>query len=52
MSELNSDQNTTSIEEIKQRISNVPTKALDEHSQEFEEIHNQLTQALSEIDGI
>jgi nicotinamide mononucleotide (NMN) deamidase PncC len=52
MSELSSDSNVTSIEDIKARIANVSSKPLDEHSAEFEEIHNQMTQALSEIDGL
>ena len=42
----------TSIESIKSRISNIPNVNLDLHSQEFEEIHQDLTHLLSEIDGL
>ena len=52
MNELASEANLTSIEAIKAKISNVSQKPLDEHSAEFEEIHNQMVRALSEIDGI
>ena len=40
------------LEEIKTRISEVNQKSLDTHSQEFEGIHSDLVQALSEIDGL
>jgi|LauGreDrversion4_2_1035121.scaffolds.fasta_scaffold137141_3 hypothetical protein len=40
------------LEEIKIRISEVNQKPLDTHSQEFEGIHSDLVQALSEIDGL
>ena len=40
------------LEEIKTRISEVNQKPLDTHSQEFEGIHSDLVQALSEIDGL
>ena len=43
---------STSVESIKARISNIPNLSLDVHSQEFEEIHQQLTHLLSEIDGL
>jgi hypothetical protein len=42
----------TPIESIKSRISNIPNMNLDLHSQEFEEIHQDLTHLLSEIDGL
>ena len=41
-----------SLEEIKNQISNVGLKALETHSREFEEIHEALSQVLTEIDGI
>ena len=40
------------LEEVKVRISEVNQKSLDTHSQEFESIHTDLVQALSEIDGL
>ena len=40
------------LEEVKTRISEVNQKSLDTHSQEFEGIHSDLVQALSEIDGL
>jgi hypothetical protein len=40
------------LEEVKARISEVNQKPLDTHSQEFESIHTDLVQALSEIDGL
>jgi hypothetical protein len=40
------------LEEVKTRISEVNQKPLDTHSQEFENIHSDLVQALSEIDGL
>lgn len=40
------------LEEIKAQISQVSQKPLDTHPQEFENIHSDLVQALSEIDGL
>lgn len=40
------------IEEIKNRIAEIPQKPLDTHSQEFETIHSDLNRVLSEIDGL
>jgi hypothetical protein len=40
------------LEEIKGQISQVSQKPLDAHPQEFENIHSNLVQALSEIDGL
>jgi hypothetical protein len=40
------------LEEVKARISAVNQMPLDTHSQEFENIHSDLVQALSEIDGL
>ena len=41
-----------SIDSIKERISQMPQKPLDTHSQEFESIHADLSKVLSEIDGL
>lgn len=43
---------TAHIAEVKERISNISGLALEEHCDEFEQIHSQLQLALSEIDGI
>jgi hypothetical protein len=40
------------IASIKERISNIPQIELPEHSSAFEEIHNLLQQALSNLDGV
>jgi hypothetical protein len=40
------------LEEIKSRISEVQSKSVDTHSQEFEGIHADLSRVLSEIDGL
>jgi peptidoglycan hydrolase CwlO-like protein len=40
------------LEEIKSRISEVQSKPVDTHSQEFEGIHADLNRVLSEIDGL
>ena len=40
------------LDDDKARISEVSQKPLDTHSQEFESIHTDLEQALSEIDGL
>lgn len=40
------------IASIKDRISNIPQLELSEHSAAFEEIHNLLQQALSNLDGV
>ena len=40
------------LEEIKSRISEVQSKPVDIHSQEFEGIHADLSRVLSEIDGL
>jgi hypothetical protein len=40
------------LEEIKSRISEVQSKPVDTHSQEFEGIHADLSRVLSEIDGL
>jgi len=40
------------ISAIKTRISEIGSKPLDTHSQEFEEIHAELNKVLSEIDGL
>jgi hypothetical protein len=49
-------ENTTNsqvhLEEIKSRISEVQSKQVDTHSQEFEGIHADLSRVLSEIDGL
>jgi 23S rRNA (cytidine1920-2'-O)/16S rRNA (cytidine1409-2'-O)-methyltransferase len=44
--------NKIDLEEIKAQISQVSQKPLDTHPQEFENIHSDLVQALSEIDGL
>lgn len=49
--ENNSDSNFE-ISAIKTKISEISTKPLDTHSQEFEEIHAELNKVLSEIDGL
>ncbi|CAB4744137.1 unannotated protein [freshwater metagenome] len=41
-----------SIDDIKIRISQISQKPLDLHPQEFENIHSDLTQVLSGIDGL
>jgi len=51
MNEENSSKKV-SLDEVKNRISQVAQKPLDTHSQEFEGIHADLVQALSEIDGL
>jgi uncharacterized coiled-coil DUF342 family protein len=40
------------ISAIKTRISEINSKPLDTHSQEFEEIHAELNKVLTEIDGL
>ena len=40
------------LDEIKSRISEVQSKPIDTHSQEFEGIHADLSRVLSEIDGL
>ena len=40
------------LEQIKSRISDVQSKSVDTHSQEFEGIHADLSRVLSEIDGL
>jgi hypothetical protein len=40
------------ISNIKDRISAIPQLELSQHNQAFEEIHNLLQQALSNLDGI
>ena len=40
------------ITAIKTRISEISSKPLDTHPQEFEEIHTELSKVLSEIDGL
>jgi hypothetical protein len=40
------------LDEIKERISQVNQKPLDQHPIEFENIHADLVRALSEIDGL
>ena len=46
------DSNKIDLEEIKAQISQVSQKPLDAHTQEFENIHSNIVQALSEIDGL
>jgi predicted kinase len=41
-----------SVDAIKARISEISSKPLSEHSDEFEAIHAQLQKALSGIDGL
>jgi hypothetical protein len=43
---------TVSIDDIKIRISQISQKPLDLHPQEFENVHSDLTQVLSGIDGL
>ncbi|MEI8066091.1 MAG: hypothetical protein WCH42_02015 [Actinomycetes bacterium] len=43
---------SSQIAEVKERISNISGLALEEHCDEYEQIHSQLKIALSEIDGI
>ena len=52
MSEFEQESDKSFIDSIKARIAAVQSKPLEDHSAEFEEIHLQLTQALSEIDGL
>jgi len=40
------------IIEVKERISNISGLALEEHCDEYEQIHSQLHQVLAEIDGL
>jgi hypothetical protein len=40
------------ISTIKERIAAIPQLELSQHNQAFEEIHNLLQQALSNLDGI
>jgi len=51
-SALTDDRNTTSIEAVKSRIAAINSLPLEEHSNEYEEIHASLQRALAEIDGI
>ena len=43
---------TARIFEVKERISNISGLPLEEHCDEFDQIHSQLQAALSEIDGL
>ena len=40
------------IAEVKERISNISGRPLEEHCDEYEQIHSQLQLALAEIDGL
>ena len=48
----NTSDSNVEISAIKTRISEIVSKPLDTHSQEFEEIHTDLNKVLSEIDGL
>jgi len=48
----NSQRPAVNLDQIKSRISEIPLKPLDTHSQEFEEVHADLSKVLSEIDGL
>jgi uncharacterized coiled-coil DUF342 family protein len=48
----NTSDSNVEISAIKTRISEISSKPLDTHSQEFEEIHTDLNKVLSEIDGL
>ena len=48
----NTSDSNVEISAIKTRISEISSKPLDNHSQEFEEIHADLNKVLSEIDGL
>jgi uncharacterized coiled-coil DUF342 family protein len=48
----NTSDSNVEISSIKTRISEISSKPLDTHSQEFEEIHTDLNKVLSEIDGL
>jgi uncharacterized coiled-coil DUF342 family protein len=48
----NTSDSNVEISAIKTRISEIGSKPLDTHSQEFEEIHTDLNKVLSEIDGL
>jgi uncharacterized coiled-coil DUF342 family protein len=48
----NTSDSNVEISAIKTRISEISSKPLDTHSQEFEEIHAELNKVLSEIDGL
>ena len=41
-----------SVAEIKERIANIASLPLSEHSNEFEQIHAELQKVLAEIDGL
>ncbi|CAB4541654.1 hypothetical protein MCEMZLE22_00720 [actinobacterium SCGC AAA044-D11] len=43
---------STNLEELKTRISEIAQKPLDTHSLEFEQIHSDLSNLLSEVDGL
>jgi hypothetical protein len=48
----NSSASPVIIDDIKIRISEISQKPLDLHPQEFENVHSDLTQVLSGIDGL
>ena len=48
----NTSDSNVEISVIKTRISEISSKPLDTHPQEFEEIHTELSKVLSEIDGL
>lgn len=51
MSEI-ADNSADRVAEIKERISNISSLALQEHCDEYEQIHYRLQLALAEIDGL
>lgn|GEM_PF-1016253 len=52
ISDSSENQSTQSIESIRDRISAVQGKDLNEHVGEFDAIHHQLERALAAIDGL
>ena len=48
----NSLDSNVELSAVKTRISEISSKPLDTHPQEFEEIHAELNKVLSEIDGL
>jgi hypothetical protein len=50
--ELTSESNQVELAKLRQRIIAVNNLPLTQHSSEFEKIHNQLQQALTDLDGV
>ncbi|MEY4206620.1 MAG: hypothetical protein RL255_457 [Actinomycetota bacterium] len=47
-----SNENLDRISEIKKRVNEIGLAPLEEHGKRFEEVHSELTEALSAVEGI